>query len=341
MTEASNGSTSNDAPKALIPKPSMGAIAAQADPAELAELVYQSRQVLNQLAVDSTLPEATRNALVALAASASTQKRGVEEMEVVWRPLRCMIVQPTTRSEIKPPMARPGDIFDSGGQLLTRPTPIIPLYIHEENINFPENGKNPVCSAPDAKLGSPYGKCIECPHLPFGKQNGGRGEQKKTDCQNAITVFAMTADLKQIYQFQFAKTSRKAGGILMSLAGRQDVLWKQSYMLNTEKKTNEIGLYYIYTVEQTNKDNPEDVQRVCEAFYGLIAAQRKQFLADYYSRPARAPIAAAEAEGNFAGDEQLAAGLGGSDGEEPDLVTPAAAPAPSPSKGARNSSKPM
>lgn len=337
MTDSTNGSTSNDAPKALIPKPSMGALAAKQDPAELEAAVAARRATLAALTTDATLPEATRKALIALAALASPQKPGLEEVESAWRPSRVAIAQPTTRSEAKPESARAGDLYDSGGNLLEKPLGIIPLYIYEENINFPDQGKNPVCSAPDAKLGSPFGKCLDCPHLPFGKQNGGRGEQKKTDCQNNIVVVALTADLKQVYQIQFGKTSRKAGSVLTQLAGRQQLLWKQSYLLSTEKKTNEIGLYYVYKVEAVGKDNAEDVCRVAEAFYGLVAAERKLFLADWYARPARAPLAAAEAEGAFI-EGGLAAGLGDGEGEEPDLST---TPAPASSSNARNATKPM
>lgn len=339
MTESStNGTngTTNDVSKALIAKPSMGALAAKLDPAELEAAIGVRRDALLALATDPTLPATTSKALIALIALASPQKPGLEEVETIWRPSRVAIAQPTSRSEAKPDSARPGDLYDSGGSLLERPLAIIPLYVYEENINFPEQGKNPVCSAPDGKLGSPFGKCLDCPYLPFGKQNGGRGDQKKTDCQSNIVVIALTSDLKQVYQIQFGKTSRKAGSVLTQLAGRQSVLWKQSYLLNTEKKTTEVGLYYIYKVESTGKDNSEDVCRVAEAFYGLFAAERKRFLADWYARPARAPIAAAEAEGEFAG-AAIEAGLGVTDGEEPDLTTPTTPTG----AGARNSSKPM
>lgn len=336
MTD-SNGTTSNDTPKALIAKPSMGASAALLDPAELEAAVVTRRAALAALSTDETLPEATRNSLLALVALASPNKEGLEEMVTSWRLPRINIAQPTTRSEAKPESARPGDLYTTAGQLLEKPWAGIPLYFFEENINFPEGGKNPVCQAPDGKLGSPFGKCLDCPHIPFGKQNGGRGDQKKTDCQSNIVCVMLAKDMSQVYLVQFGKTSRKAGSVLMSLAGQQSHVWKQSYVLNTEKKTNEVGLYYIYKVEPTGKDNPADVCRVAEALYGLYGAERKKFLADWYARPARAPIAAAEAEGEFAGNA-IDAGLAG-DGEEPtDLNEPSKSSSATPS---RNSTKPM
>jgi hypothetical protein len=339
----SNGTTSNDtpapAPKALTVKPSMGAAASLIDPAELDAAVTERRQALEALATDPTLPEATRKSLLALVALASPNKPGMEEVSSAWKVARINIAQPTTRSEAKPDSARPGDLYTTAGQQLEKPWAGIPLYFFEENINFPDGGKNPVCQAPDGKLGSPFGKCLDCPHLPFGKQNGGRGDQKKTDCQSNIVCVMLAKDMSQVYLVQFGKTSRKAGSALLSLAGQQAHVWKQSYILNTEKKTNDVGLYYIYKVEPTGKDNPEDVCRVAEALYGLFGAERKKFLADWYARPARAPMAAVEAEGEFAAGA-LEAGLGGTSDEEPTDLNEPAKPA-SASGSARNATKPM
>jgi len=343
MTEPTNGTASSDTSKALVSKPSMGAQAATQDPAVLEAMVLQKRDALIALAEDSTLPEATRMAVRTIAALASPNKPGMEEVLTTWKVPRISIVQPTSQSEAKPEAAKNGDLYTTAGQLLERPWAGIPLYFYEENINFPQNGKNPACQAPDGKLGSPFGTCLQCPHLPFGKQNGGRGDQKRTDCQNNIVVVMLTADLTNpsVYMVQFGKTSRKAGSALMSLAGQQTAVWRQSYMLSTEKKTGDLGLYYVYKVEPTGKDNPDHVMKLAEALYGMYVAGRKLFLADWYARPTRAPMAAIEAEGEFVAGGALDAGLATAE-VEPDLSAPAAStPAPAPTKGARSSNKPM
>ena len=197
-----------------------------------------------------------------------------------------------------------------------------------------------MCQAPDGKLGSPFGECSKCPHLPFGKQNGGRGDQQRTDCQSNIVAVMLTADLTNpsVYMVQFGKTSRKAGSALMGLAGQQTAVWRQSYLLNTEKKTGDLGLYFVHKIEPTGKDNPDHVMKLAEALYGMYVAGRKISLADWYARPQRAPMAAIEAEGHFAAST-LDAGLSDT-GVEPDLSAPAATTAPA-TKGARSSNKPM
>lgn len=323
--------------KPAATKLSLGARLAQMDPQILQDAIVEKLEKLQAIGTDPATPAALQQVVLNLAALASTAKPGMEEVQTGWRLPRVNIAQPTTQSEAKPESAKNGDLYTTAGALLERPFGIIPLYFFEENINFPQNQKNPACSAPDAKLGSPFGECLKCPHLPFGKQNGGRGDQKKTDCQNNIACVALAADLKQVVIIQFGKTSRKTGSALLTLAGQQTHVWKQSYLLNTEKKTGEVGVYYIFKIEPTGKDNDANVMKLSHALYEMYNAERQRMLADWYSRPMRAPQAAVEAEGEFAGGA-LEAGLGGEEaGVDPDLSTPPAATTPS----ARSSAKPM
>lgn len=319
-------------------KLSLGQRLALEDPEVLTQAVVNKLEALQLLAVDADVPEKVREAVLILAALASPQRPGMEEMNTSWKVPRVSIVQPTSQSEAKPEAAKNGDLYTTAGQLLEKPFGIIPIYFYEENINFPKQGKNPACQAPDAKLGSPYGECVKCPYLPFGKQNGGRGDQKATDCSNNIVCIALTMDLKQVVQVQFAKTSRRAGSALLSLAGQQTAVWKQSYLLTTEKKTADVGVYFIYKVEPTAKDNEPGVQKLAHAIYDLFNAERQRMLADWYARPQKAQQVAAEAEGSFAAGA-LEAGLGDEAGVEPDLSTPT--PAPAGKASARTSSKPM
>lgn len=333
MTEENKDSNDHDGDAAplvhITPKPAkalakvaMGAAAALQDPAELAANIVKRREALLALLEDDSVSEKTKTAIQAIAAQASPDRPGLEEMTALWKVATVNIVQPTTQSDAKPPDARPGDLYTTSGQHLERPWGAIPIYFFESNVNFPSGAKIPACSAPDAKLGSPFGECLKCIHLPFGKQNGGRGDQKKTDCQNSINVVMLAIDLSAVYTVQFSKTSRRAGSALLSLAGQQTAVWKQSYLLSTEKKTGDLGLYYIFKTEPTGKDNAPDVQKFCEALYGMFIANRKFSLADWYARPSRAPEAAIEAEGQFGGGAlEQGLGDGGDTGVEADFTT--------------------
>lgn len=343
MTD-SNGSTddTSNASKALVTKgvkPSMGMIAAQTDITELQTDVVTRRDSLFALADDPAMPDTIRQAVRDIAADASPIKPGLEEMLLAWKLPRIMIAQPTTRSDAKPETAKNGDLFTTAGQLLVSPWTGIPLYFYEENINFKDGQKNPVCSAPDAKLGSPFGECLKCQYLPFGKQNNGKGDQEQSDCVNNIVCIMLAGDLSKVYSVQFGKTSRKAGSALLQLAGAQRLVWTQSYQLSTEKKTNDAGMWWFYNVKPTGTNNPAHVGKLSETIYSLYIAERKLMLHNHYSRPARAPQAAAEAEGAFAGGV-IDANLTPGEGEEADLTTPVT-PIATGNKNTRSSHKPM
>jgi hypothetical protein len=242
------------------------------------------------------------------------------------------VVQPTTQATAKPDAAKPGDIYTAAGSLLQRPFNFIPIYFNYENVMFEVGEKAPTCSSPDGKLGSLYGVCAACPNLPFGQQNGGRGEQKKTDCQNQIVVALLAADLSNLYVMAFGKTSRGAGSALMGLAKQHPFPWKQSYMLNTEKKTNDTGTYYVLKIEPTGKENPPDVIKVADVLSDLYEANRHRALGEFYLRAGNAAQTAAAGEAAF--NAQTSSKLDDGLGDEPDLSTP-------PPSTARSASKPM
>ena len=267
-----------------------------------------------------------------LLGQAQPVREGMEEMNTVWSLPRVQIVQPTSQSSAKPELARPGDLFTSAGALLQRPVKFIPFYFNEENIMFTQSSKAPECIAPDAKLGQTYGLCDKCPHLPFGKQNGGRGDQKKTECNNQIVVAMVAEDLTQAFLVQFAKTSRSAGSALMGLVRTQSSIWKQSYLLHTEKKTADLGVYYVYKIEATGTNNSEEVNRVCQALYHLYKANRARSMGNYYASRGSAAQNVLMAETAF-----IASKLhGGLDTGDPDLSAEPVA-----QSSVRGTSKPM
>lgn len=285
---------------------------------------------LTALATSTDLSEDSRRLVGELLKQANPNKPGMEEVNTTWTVTRINIAQPTTQAAAKPDSAKQGDLFTQAGMVVERPFSFIPLWFHEENVLFPEGAKVPECSAPDAKLGQPFGLCLQCPHLPFGKQNGGRGDQKQTDCQNQIVVAVLSSKLDAVYIITFAKTSRRAGNALISLAKNDAFPWKKSYLLQTEKKVGDKGTYFMYKVEPTGKENSPDVIKVAEALNALYGANRKKMLGDWIHRAANSTLTAALHE--QAVDPALL--MGGLGGEEPDLDAPS-------TPSVRGASKPM
>jgi hypothetical protein len=289
---------------------------------KLANIITVKREALSQLADDAELSEVIRTKVHMLVDLANPVKPGMEEVSTVWSPPRIMIHQPTTNDPKKPESSKPGNMYSSSGHFIETPFPFIPLYFHEENINFEQGRKQPVCASPDGKVGGQFGICQECAYLPFGKQHSGRGDQTKTDCQSQIVVLLLAVDLSQIYVCQFSKTSRAAGAALIALAKAQPFPWKQSYLLSTEKKVGALGTYWIYKVEPTAKDNSAEACKVSKVLQELYAAERKRNLADFYLRIASASMHASAMEAAVTG--QFGVGSGSSLDEEPDLSAPSA-----------------
>lgn len=316
----------------------LGPVLAARDPLELDAYVAARMDSLRELSIDSTLPADIQKAVMVLVDSAGQVKPGMEEVTTRWRIPRIQIAQATSTTAAKPDSAKNGDLFTTAGKVLEKPFPFIPFHFSQENIMFPMGAKAPSCQAPDAKLGSPFGECQKCPHLPFGMQNGGKGDQKKTECQNQIVVVALSRDLTQVYMIQFSKTSRGAGSALQSLAGQMPVPWQQSYLLETEKGNSELGNFHKYKVAPTGKDNDPNAIRVAQALCDLYSAERYRFLAEHYRGAASAPAMAAAAEGEFQGGK-LDAGLAGE--VEPYDLGEATAAAGSSASNVRTAAKPL
>jgi hypothetical protein len=265
--------------------------------------VREKLEALAELAHDPSFSDEMKAKVKDLLALASPVKPGMEEMVTPWSVVRVNMAQPTTELAAKPESARPGDMYTTAGALLAKSFAFIPLHFHVENIMFIKGQRAPECGAPDAKLGDRYGLCSNCEQLPLGLQHGGRGEQFKTKCQNQIVVAALAADLSQVYLLTFGKTSRSAGTDLVKLAKTHPYPWKQSYRLSTERGKGELGVYYVFKVEATSKDNPPEVVRLAQALSELFSANRKQFLAEWYVRAASAAETAALVDAEFSARE--------------------------------------
>lgn len=271
--------------------------------------------------VSGTVAVALRDKLTALLGKTSPNKKGMEEVESRWQLSSIRIKQPVTTSESCPDAARPGDLYTTSGELLPKEIILTPIKFYQSNVMFEQGSSKLLCSAPDARLGSPLGWCKnpttgqECQYLPMGLN--ARGE--KTACTNNLVAICVTQDLSQIVEVIFAKTSRKAGNALQRLAGVGQFVWEKWYKLTTEKQTGGQGVYFTFNVKPTGeKVDPETIQ-VMDALSDLCTAQRNELLRRYYMSRGGAAQAAKATEA--ADEKALMEGLSTTNkGEEPTFV---------------------
>ena len=301
-----------------------------ATPKEMEDYDLQIRQKFE--ALSSLVGEMTgevKDGLLELTEQANPVKEGMEELEMRrgTEIPRINICQPTSNKQSKPEAVRPGDLYTDNGVMLMRPFEFVPIYFYEEHVNFPAQSKAPECKAPDAKFGMPVGILCAggagqkpCEFLPFGKQNGGQGDQKQVSCFAQVMVVVITKDLRSLYVIPYGKTSYPAGQALARMARGQTKPWKQSYLLDTEKKTgNATGqsvLYYVAKTAPTGKDNSPEAFKIAGTLAALCRAQRQKSIADYYLKVENAPQTALAMEHEFvAGQMEL-----GDGGGEPDVM---------------------
>jgi len=263
---------------------------------------------LMALSEDTKLSEDARLRVKLLINKANPVKLGTEEIEnPEWKVPRLMIAQPTTQSASKPDSAKNGDIYTTSGTAVPRPFRFYLLYINEVNIKFTAGEKVPECRSVDARLGNPYGWCFKCPFLPINKQRGKWENRTKSDCVNGIEALVINDTFSEIYLINFNKTSRSAGAALQSFALQSINIYDQLFTLETEKKTADLGIYWIFKIApEGTKLNPErtkdplvamsDMEKIAHSVATLYQAKRHVLLHDFYLQALDGENRAAELE---------------------------------------------
>jgi hypothetical protein len=270
-------------------------------------------QKLNELV--STLSGDPQKLIQSLIRSANPQRKGREEMESRWMIPTVRIVQGMTKE--KPDKAQPGDLFTTSGYIIPQPLKVTPIYVFGSNRMFPEGGgggnKAPVCYAPDAKWGKPFGECAKCQNLPLGLNAAGA----ITDCDNGVNFVALSEDMK-LYRLEFFKTSRKAGVRMDQLSAACDSIWDRWFSIKTQTQTGGGNEWHIFRISPSGEDTPAHVRQAADIIYDLVHTERKIFLKLYYDAIARGDNAAAGVS------EQVdleSMGIADAGGDNPDLAS--------------------
>lgn len=256
----------------------------------------------------STDDKEVQKGLASLMRIANPVVRGREERNTAWTVPQVKTVYGTTRDSSKPANAQLGDIYTTDGRHHPDGIVFTPLYIFDSHRMFTQGQQAPMCSSPDGKLGSNFGPCNQCPHLPLVKNN--RGEH--TECDAGLVVIGLT-DKWQIYRIDFFKTSYKAGTNVDKLSSRQADLWERWFKLTTQPQSRNGYDYHIYKTELTGNDvDLPTVGAAAEELYRFIRDERAAMLKEFYDRALNTmtPTASADSEGSGATD---AAQLDGGD----------------------------
>ncbi len=142
------------------------------------------------------------------------------------------IVQPTslTKSDC-PQTARPGQLYIPNVNL-GNSIDIVPVFAYNSRTMFTPGSSDGMieCSSMDMKTGSKYGKCSDCPNLPWRND-------MRTDCIDNVVVYALSSDMKMLVKIIFSKTSEASGKFLLRQASTKRHIWDTVFTVSTENKS--------------------------------------------------------------------------------------------------------
>lgn len=311
--------------QALVPASSLKPPACVAKPFDDIEKAGQEAITrLRALADDAALAPETRKAVSAMLARVNPNKKGLDaDVQADLQLPEIVINQPTTElGGGKPDTAKNGDLLAVVGRkvvtaVLPHPFKFHVLLEYQSNAKFVEGEKAPVCTSPDAKLGNPQGECEKCPDLPMGRQPGGWGDQKPTECNFSLCYVVVDEKFENIYDIKFSKTSLKGGRAVSTLIRASDGgVWVPQISVDTEKQTNDKGTFFTLKIASTGVKLDGEHDKVCDALYDIVNSAREKLLHRYYNAVLNAKVTAKAVEASF-DRTGLAAGTGA--GEEPEL----------------------
>lgn len=223
----------------------------------------------------ATLPDDLKANVQELVDRMGAVLEGIGDEGVEWRMPLLKLFQATSSREGLPRGIAPGDLV-LGEQVLPAPLHFIPIRIYEQRQFWDPDmsQKRMLCQSPDAILGQIGQECRTCRHSAWVEGQG-------TDCNKIHTVIALTADLKDVFQMNFAKTSYKIGTEFKSTLKKAGVApYARTYALSSETNPNTktVEQFKIEALPADKRRTPDAIIPLVKAFFDLTTADRKEFL---------------------------------------------------------------
>ena len=250
-------------------------------PAELGEELGISSMSEDELAaVESLLVQAgvlqqtsSEDELIDIGLETDSKKVSVPSLKIRQR---------MTTDESCPSETPLGGFFLTSGEEIKPPFKAMPLLMWVEHTKWSEEEGGIECRSPDGRTGTVYGKCSGCDHEPW-KNN------VRTSCKKSLNTILLSEDLKLV-TVRFQGSSYRTGSGLGRAVGSRPVPWDKYVVLDTEKRTNKRGEYYVF-VYRPSSEAPEENTRVLAKKVCLgLAEARKEALRDFHDRLAGVEI---------------------------------------------------
>ncbi len=217
---------------------------------------------------------------------------GIGDTPIHWRPDNLRLVQATSDTSKLPSDARIGSIV-VGEDVIPQPFKVIPLKLHHTRQYWDPNPDNAqiLCSSQDAKYGSRYGECRQCPYAVFDETTN------KSQCNKTITVLTIDDQLKNLFFINFSKTNYRNGMDWEGLMRQAKTSpFKRTYSITSEVSKTSKNARVLKAEPITGVKNEGALLDFLEELYNRAVSDRTEMLDRFYeyvkSRTAAAALAA-------------------------------------------------
>lgn len=168
------------------------------------------------------------------------------------------IRQAMTKEDRVPSDCKTGMYYSSQGTTIGNTIRLIVLHQHNKRVRFIKGVDTPDCTSNDAKTGSKYGVCKDCPYSRWD-------DNARSECSFGHGITAVTEDFSAIYHFTFVKTGSKTGKAFQRFYV-PPATYSRVLELYTDKEKNNDGQEYFVP-----KVRPTDVKVTGARFEGAKA----------------------------------------------------------------------
>ena len=230
------------------------------------------------------LPAELQANAIALVAKMGEVIEGFGDRPLEWKPETLKLVQGTSDRGKLPRGASIGSLV-IGEEIAATPLKVIPIRTGTTRQYWDPNPDNPkvLCNSPDGKLGYQYGDCGQCHFSKFDEV------ANKSQCNKAMTILTVAADLSKVVVVNFAKTNYMNGKDWENTMKRAGVApYKRIYALSSQTSTksknvelikadvvqdNKVEGAALAFVEELSRISGEDRKISLEKFYEYVKAR--------------------------------------------------------------------
>lgn len=210
-----------------------------------------------------------------------TVLEGIGDEGVEWKMPFLRLFQATSSREGLPRGVAPGDLI-LGEEVKEAPMNFIPIRVYEKrqfwNPDMNATTKM-LCQSPDAVLGQIGKLCKECPHSQWDDTTN------SVDCSKIHTVVAISADLKDIFSVDFAKSGYKVGTEFKNTLKKAGVApYARTYALSSETSptTKTVEQFKIEALAADKRKTPDTVVPFLKALFDTVTTDRKALIDAFY-----------------------------------------------------------